>query len=89
MNTINDGWPVYPFQGSQTDASDAFCGTYVAEKGMSVRDFFAGQALAGMLADPNEAPKDGQPLREWRDITAAACYQLADAMIQQRSKNNA
>lgn len=47
--------------------------------GMTLRDFFAGQALAGILAG-----------RYWEvvriDNPAAASYELADAMIAERNK---
>ena len=41
--------------------------------GMSVRKYFAGQALAGLLADP-----------EWTDIEhmSELAYKFADAMIE-------
>lgn len=43
--------------------------------GMSLRDWFAGQALAS-----------GKWIygRDEREITAAACYEVADAMIAER-----
>jgi len=43
---------------------------------MTLRDFFAGQALAGLLADPRS---DGNG--EW---FAKQAYVLADAMIRHR-----
>lgn len=48
-----------------------------AEPGMSLRDWFAGQALAGLLAhasgdDPHKAP--------------SFAYALADKMLAERSK---
>lgn len=48
------------------------------EGGMTLRDWFAGQALAGMLADPNynETPQDA----------AARCYRASDAMLAERAK---
>ena len=47
--------------------------------GMTLRDWFAGQALAGFAASP--AALDGA----WRDQTVAACaYEVADAMLEAR-----
>ena len=47
--------------------------------GMTLRDWFAGQALAGFAASP--AALDGA----WRDQTVAACaYEIADAMLEAR-----
>ena len=43
--------------------------------GMSLRDYFAGQALAGLLADP-----------QWTDVPhmSQLSYMFADAMIEAR-----
>jgi hypothetical protein len=51
---------------------------------MSLRDHFAGQALAGYLA----LPEPGQPpaLTKWsHKIIAEGCYMMADAMIAARA----
>lgn len=48
-------------------------------RGMTLRDYFAGQALAGMCSN-------------FEELTDALCakyaYSLADAMVNQRSKDN-
>lgn len=46
--------------------------------GMTLRDWFAGQALAGMLAD---TAVNGEP-----DAIAKCCYSQADAMLLARSQ---
>lgn len=51
-------------------------------KGMTLRDYFAGQALAGMMF--NRDALDYNPAG-----ISACCYQLADAMLAERSKNDA
>ena len=63
------------------DGGPAFaCGdhTHGGQGGMSLRDWFAGQALTGMLADPNSDT----------DLTfatiASDCYSMADAMLKAR-----
>lgn len=61
----------------------------VQETGMSLRDYFAGQALAGMsLRDDGEySMKDddtGMPDQEAQWV-AAACYRLADALLAHRN----
>jgi len=50
---------------------------------MSLRDYFAGQALLGILSGP--ASREGVPMTEWFDAPAAA-YRLADAMLKARDQ---
>lgn len=72
---MNDGGPVFPIPKEDW-------------LGMTLRDWFAGQALA-MLGDP----KVGNPVcdpEENRNIDrrlAEACYGIADAMIEARRKS--
>jgi hypothetical protein len=47
------------------------------QSGMSLRDWFAGQALAGLLADPNVL--GGAP------EVANTAYRFADAMLEARA----
>ena len=64
----NDGGPAFP--------SDRF-----SELGMSLRDYLAGQALAGMLAC-------SQTTGSKKDIAYDA-YSQADAMLAEREKERA
>lgn len=74
---INDGGSAFP--GQPKDAQ----GYPIApmEYGMSLRDWFAGQALTGLLPQPAE-PEYG-PLH-----FAKASYAMADAMIEARNQIN-
>lgn len=65
MDQTNDGGPAFP-------------GETWGSKGMSLRDYFAGQALAGMLANP-ELPTDAEYIAKWS-------YLNADAMLAERQK---
>lgn len=51
----------------------------VRHAGMSLRDWFAGQALAGMLNSKALAHLN-------YDVQAATAYQYADAMLAERAK---
>lgn len=56
--------------------------TAQAAYGMSLRDYFAAKALAGMLADPSVKLNDGRT----RNV-ADLCYEMADAMLAAREKS--
>ena len=49
--------------------------THDASPGMTLRDYFAGQALAGYFAHPTKNATDG----------AVYCYAMADAMLAART----
>lgn len=62
-----------------------------ADPGMELRDWFAGQALAGAMAsmDDQEFPfcaDRGDGTEEPDDIVARHCYRLADAMLAARKE---
>lgn len=52
------------------------------QDGMTLRDYFAGQALAGMLTTAADQCLNGLDGHE--PHTATAAYQLADAMLEAR-----
>ena len=66
MSTKNDGGPAFPPSA------------WPDYRGMSLRDWFAGQALAGMLSSDGR-PTGDQAKAEW-------AYDLADAMLRAREK---
>jgi len=66
-----DGGPAFPF--SALARRQLVESIYRDNEGMSLRDWFAGQALAGLCA---RTP----------DASSAWAYQLADAMLAERSK---
>lgn len=77
MSEINDGGPASLF--TPTDRSGQIG---PAEGGMSLRDWFAGQALAGVIAS---AEGLGNATREERQAlfgqVAELLYDVADAML--------
>lgn len=68
--TKNGGYPAFPITAGQS----------VFAHGMSIRDWFAGQALVGWMAsfDPDDAVKASD--------CAELAYELADAMLAERDK---
>jgi hypothetical protein len=71
MSTINDGGPAFP--------SDNF--GQPSQIGMSLRAYFAGQALAGLCVP---GLKDG-PITAWEfDKIAPVAWKAADAMLAAR-----
>lgn len=79
----NDGGPAFPCKWENPN------GVPFTEFGMSLRDWFAGQALAGLLASPDgsvyrhtiETERTSSPAPT---VAALAC-ELADAMIDARN----
>lgn len=65
-----DGGPAFPVQASDLP------GSYEADPGMSLRDWFAGMALA------NTAYVDSESSSE---ATATYAYEVADAMLRARA----
>ena len=71
------------------DGGPAFPSSFVPETGMSMRDWFAGQALAGIYASQwfSDHTKEYHLIKQTGDqaIGAAKCaYAAADAMIAAR-----
>jgi hypothetical protein len=81
MSEIKDnGGPAFPHSYLTPQGPTA----YDDQAGMSLRDYFAGQALVG-LALKWASSSDGSP-EEDNAATAAAAYMLADAMIKARGQ---
>lgn len=81
MSKTNDGGPAFPGQESvyeQSDKAGVLEQHFIQYPGMTLRDYFAGQALAAMDCDPRP---DFQMLVE---IKTKWAYQLADAMLKAR-----
>ena len=69
MSEQNNGGPAFPIPGLHNDADF---------NGMSLRDYFAGKALQGMLA--NQHPYQASD----EHMFARDAYTLADAMLEAR-----
>lgn len=91
MSKENDGGPAYPAKRFERIENGKFSTSAdVDYSGMSLRDYFAGQSLVGLLS--NEALLKqlfGQGrLRgvDTDDAVAQFCYQQSDAMLKEREK---
>jgi hypothetical protein len=76
MANQNDGGPAFP-----QNLPDDFVWRLPGNPGgMSLRDWFAGQAMVGWLAGAGNTDID----MATRRICALNCYELADAMLKER-----
>ena len=66
--------PAFPNPALANEAWSAFDGA----EGMSIRDWFAGQFLAGCAAAPDMSNDS--------NVVASAAYNYADAMMEARKK---
>ncbi len=75
MSSVNDGGPAFPRPGDEYDAP---------QPGMSLRDWFAGQALVGELIWQNERSIAHGTNCLDATGTAYRCYAVADSMLAAR-----
>lgn len=79
MSTNNDGGPAFPHQPVVNANGDTIL---YGDCGMSLRDWFAGQALAGMLSNDNLINHNN----EFPATNIRACWVIADAMLAARNE---
>lgn len=79
---INDGGPAFPRPSTVWNLPDGRQTGTEDQTGMTLRDWFAGQALAGMASISLD---DGDMVMGWADMAKAA-YTAADAMLAERAK---
>ena len=68
----------------KNDGGPAFPRPYMVSgtPGMSLRDWFAGQAMVGLMSDPGLRPSNTDEFEHM----ATRLYQVADAMLKEREK---
>ena len=76
----NDGGPAFPIRCSGGIGTDE---TYHYAGGMSLRDWFAGMALQGILLSKNT-----ESLNQHIGMATKGAYLLADAMLKEREKGD-
>ena len=76
MSNTNTGGSAFPNEGGP--------GNLWNDKGMTLRDYFAAKAMAGMLADPDTARTVQKARRKMDEAVAELAYMYADAMIKAR-----
>lgn len=81
---MNDGGPAFP--NNPVAYHDPNGKVYLAETGMSLRDYFAAMALQGFLAFPNPFMSDKGPVERNPVLLASIAYCQADAMLKERVK---
>ena len=70
-STLDDGGPAFPL--TINNGPDKFS---ICLPGMTLRDWFAGQALSGVISNLEDGVRD--------DDIVNACYLMADAMLARR-----
>lgn len=73
---LKDGGPAFPWQ-EWINSSDPFVKNPIEHKGMTLRDWFAGQAMKALVEMGHSDNKKKM---------AAHAYSLADAMIEGRKE---
>ena len=76
MSERDDGGPAFP------GVTDRY------GNGMTLRDWFAGQALVGLLAGRGLVVRDGIPVVPTRDSLAVAAWEMSDAMLAARASHD-
>jgi hypothetical protein len=71
---MSNNTPAFPRPFSQDESR-----IHLAHRGMTLLDYFAGQALTGLLADPSVYAEEK---------TAAIAYKMAGFMLAEREKHN-
>lgn len=77
---INDGGSAFPILPPICSDGHPPAGYPYPDPGMTLRDWFAGKALQGMMSNPVLLKSNG----EFRKSNFKTCYECADAMIAAR-----
>ena len=83
---MKDGGPAFPKQGFRRYPDGKTYEVEVdANPGMSIRDWFAGMAMQGLLASMAHPQSIGSDLASYPQLPSQA-FEIADAMLKEREK---
>jgi hypothetical protein len=88
---MNDGGAAFPWTDTENDGG---LRTETRHPGMSLRDWFAGQALAAIVGPASFDPEAAMSIKTMADnkglgnaeTIALLCYGFAEAMVRHREK---
>lgn len=84
MTSKNNGGPAFPIAAGPIDHYGNLLN--YPEFGMSLRDWFAGQALPAIIKEQSNSQGHGDPTF-WLNVSIHA-YRAADAMLAERAKGS-
>ena len=99
MSKNDDGGPAFPLKNYTSEIGPDNCGFMAKDNaghelwvnsgspGMSLRDWFAGRALSGILRDQIVGVNREYDTKQLAPGVSEAVYQIADAMLVERDKN--
>ncbi len=82
MTTIDNGGSAFPEAIAIGPAGDVYPGF----PGMTLRDWFAAQAIGPLLGEMGGTVPSKTPRGMVYDLMASQAYQMADAVLAERSK---
>ena len=83
MSTINDGGPAFPVHSVSWKEKGEDC-VAIGTHGMTLRDYFVAQALAGVLSSGDVEIKTIVSNKLAAASFTQSCYIIADAMLAAR-----
>lgn len=94
--TIKDGGPAFPTEATVFEDAGGYMRSAGSAGGMSLRDWFAGQALCGHLSAETSAQRlavlqrhggdTDAAMADLRKLSAEIAYEYADAMLAARKQ---
>jgi hypothetical protein len=82
----DDGGPAFPCSWIETDPN--FPPEHLMHPGLSLRDYFAGQAMQAIFGGVGARDVADRDRRydetNWAEVVAANAYEMADAMLAER-----